>query len=122
MIAGLAAFICGVSSFASISIGLRAGFGSTLGMWIFGCSSFTLGSLGSGAFGGGGVFTLISGGGVVGNINAVCSYLCCSITCLAVIPMYRARPRMITLRVALVTNEADRPSGSGSKPKLVGPG
>src|SRR5947208_11439096 len=87
MTAGLAVFTTGSAALASIWIGFRSGFFSIFGMLILGASSLTSGTLGVSTLGGGGTFTLIgSGGGVVGKINCVCSYLCCWITCLAVIP------------------------------------
>src|SRR5579871_3117735 len=89
IMAGFAAFICGVSSLLSISTGFRAGLGSILGTLIFGCSSCisSLGFGGGGSLGGGGVLNLGGGGGVVGKISSVCSNLCSCRTCFAVMPI-----------------------------------
>ena len=75
MIAGLGSFIAGIGSLASIWIGFGSGFG--FGIAIFGASICILGGAGGGGSLGGGVtFTLGRGGGVVGTINSVISYLC----------------------------------------------
>src|ERR1035437_1160516 len=67
--AGLAAFMAGRFTLASIWVGFRSGFGSGLGMLIFGASNFTFGTFGGSSTGGG-------GGGSIGRISSVCSYLC----------------------------------------------
>ena len=120
MIAGLACFITGTVTFASITSGLVSGFGSGLGKLILGASSFaTSGGLGGSIFGGGVIFTFTGSGGLVGKINCVCSNWCCWIAFFAVIPMYRMMARMVRFTSALVANEAGLLSGSGSKPKLA---
>jgi hypothetical protein len=70
--AGLAGFIAGIASLASIWIGFGSGFG--FGISIFGASICNFGgSVGGGSFGGGGTFTFGCGGGVVGTISSVIS-------------------------------------------------
>src|SRR5581483_780752 len=121
MMAGLAGFISGMVILASSWTGLGSGFG--LGMSILGRSSCTLGGVGGGGIlGSTGGLTLIGGGGVLGMINSVISYLCSCSTCFAVMPTIKTIARIIPLTMALVMKEADRPSGSGNKPKFIRPG
>ena len=58
----------------------------------------------------------------MGAISSVNSYLCTSMTCFTVMLTMSAKARIEALMVALATNGAAPPSGSGSKPKLVLPG
>src|SRR5208282_228887 len=89
MIEGLASLTTGIVTLASIWIGFRSGFGSGLGILILGGSYLisSLGETGGWILGGSGSFTFSGGCGVVGTINTVSSYLCSSITFLAVAPM-----------------------------------
>ena len=70
---------------AAAHIAFGSGFG--VGRLIFCSASFTSGILGGSGSLGGVTFTLGGGGGCVGNISSVCSYLCCSSTCRAVMPI-----------------------------------